>query len=357
MGLCRLVRVLIFPIKFVFCIFLVLWPCFVEAVLYDGVHTHCDYLNVPKDHKIYDAACGVYDRVKNTSASGVLVAPNVVATAAHVVEKLISDDMRKTHDTFIHQKVFGVYVAFSKHETYAVEEVIIHRRFLEEAQNGETKFDIAFLKLKKWVKNRPVAKIADEFQLPKDFPYAVAITHGTSDLPHFKGIIRRGFYLYELSEFIVGREFLENVDVFGSASYSSIFFDPKTPLKMLSIHDDADDQRVQYALQSYQKNPKPTGLALPGTSGSPVFVEVTINGEKQFVLFGLVTSYSPLHNDRLWHLWKSEHEILIDDPAKAKNKYQTNISIFYQQSFLNSSPLRGTTFRDSGMGKFVKNLS
>ncbi len=79
-------------------------------------------------------------------------------------------------------------------------------------------------------------------------------------------------------------------------------------------------------------------LALPGTSGAPVFVETKILGTKCVHFFGLIMGYATLGEEMV--LISKNSEDFSKDPKNAYNKYQTIITTPFR---LNMQPKANTS--------------
>jgi hypothetical protein len=320
------------------CIF---WGVTAHGILSDGHHATAEYVNLSNSEEAFDAACLVINHTHHAAQTGVLVSPTLIATAAHGVSRYAKSDDKKTDKAFIEKKCVGLYVKFADESTYEVESIYIDRRFFEGEKLHQNKNDIAFLKLKQKVCGRRIAKIVDDFYFAPDLNSATVVTFGTMDLKLTK-TMRRAFRLYEFSEYHIGDAFDDSKDHYGKVSYSSIYFDPMAKLDNICINSNADLQRSADALKHYQENPGPTGLALPGTSGAPVFIKIYNPEMRQdeWILWGIVTSFAPTKNMQNFFL-DDKNDAATYHPKFFQNNFQTNFSSFYLQSFLTHDFKRG----------------
>jgi hypothetical protein len=121
---------------------------------------------------------------------------------------------------------------------------------------------------------------------------------------------------------------------------SSIFFDSanELPKEKPGINESESTQRRYFALKSWMKDKRPYGLALPGTSGAPVFVETKILGTRRINFFGLIMGYATLGEEM--NLLSKNNEELAKNPKNAYNKYQTIITTPFR---LNMQPKANTS--------------
>jgi len=291
-----------------------------------STHTYLAY-----DSTHHESAALIKDNKLKFSQSGVLVRNNIVITAAHGMQLLLQAKYP--------MKDFGSYILITPQQltvtfstnlnssiTYNVESVLIDSRYIRFEPGDQHKFDIAVLKLSEPVVNISPIELEEEVSLETDTPMLV-ITWGNSDTPNQQ--LKRGFYLFEWCLFF------PNIDEDALANHrtvmlSSIFFGPenKLPNEKPSVNAPESVQRRYFALKSWIPRKRPYGLALPGTSGAPVFVETEIFGIRKVHLFGLVMGYSTLGEEMT--LLTTNIENLIRNPENAYNKYQTIITTPYR---------------------------
>lgn len=304
-------------------------------MLSDGIHTTQDYINFSQAN-VFDSVCHINDRHNNVSQTGVLIGPDIVATAAHGVSHMIPSHYRPTSDEACIIPVdtviagFGSY--FSSGYAYKVVAVVIDPRYLQKEYMDHGKFDIAFLKLEREVHGIKPAILFDKADIPNDATLIVG-TFGASDLTESDNF-KRAFMLLEMDTYQHNSNDLEIFSPVKSLSLSSIFFKPTQELP-----DAPSLRETESVLRSYDANKKwhelnkpPYALALPGTSGAPVFVKLMINNKIQEYLFGIVTSFSPLSDYNL-HSPKGINEldyILREKRESIYGRYQTIFALFYQ---------------------------
>ncbi len=286
-----------------------------------------EHVSLAYDSPHHEAAGLIVDNSLNFTQSGVLVRNNIVITAAHGMQLLLNAKYpMKDLGSYILVTPKQLTVTFTiipNHEvTYDVEYVLLDSRYVRFEPGDQHKFDIAILKLSQHVDGITPVNIEDELVLEPDIPMLV-LTWGNADLPSQK--LKRGFYLYEWSLFF------PNVDEDPLANYrtvmiSSLFFDPanELPKEQPGINEPESMQRRYFALKSWLKDKRPYGLALPGTSGAPVFVETKILGKRRVHLFGLVMGYATLGEEM--RMISKNSEEFSKNPSSAYNKYQTIIT-------------------------------
>jgi hypothetical protein len=275
----------------------------------------------------HEAAGLIVDKRLNFIQSGVLVRNNIVITAAHGMQLLLNAKYPlKDLGLYILVIPNQLTVTFSKapnqEVTYNVESVLLDSRYIRFEPGDQHKFDIAILKLSEQVHGISPVNIEEELMLEPDVPMLV-LTWGNADIPSQK--LKRGFYLFEWSLFF------PNVDEDPLANYrtvmiSSLFFDPanELPKEQPGVNEPESIQRRYFALKSWLHDKRPYGLALPGTSGAPVFIETKILGQQRIHLFGLVMGYATLGEEM--RMISKNSEEFSKYPKNAYNKYQTVIT-------------------------------
>lgn len=288
-----------------------------------GSHTIADHMLLAYGTSCHEAAALITDKNLGFSQSGVLIRNNIIITAAHGMKLLL--------DAKYPAKDFGPYILITPQKltatfsstpyhfiTYEVEFVLLDSRYIRFEPGDQHKFDIAFLKLTKPVTDITPVPIEEELTLDQDAPMLI-ITWGNSDIPSQQ--LKRGFCLFETSLFF------PNLDEDALANYrtvmlSSIFFDPVDQLpEKPNLNTPESMQRRYFALRSWISDKRPYGLALPGTSGAPVFIEKTFLGLKQLSFLGLVMGYATL-GEEMTLLSKN----LNNTKETIYNKYQTIIA-------------------------------
>lgn len=286
-----------------------------------------EHVSLAYDSPHHEAAGLIVDKSLNFVQSGVLVRNNIVITAAHGMQLLLNakypmKDLGSTILVTPQQLTVTFTTSPNQEVTYNVEYVLLDSRYIRFEPGDQHKFDIALLKLSQAVDGIKPVNIENELVLEPDIPMLV-LTWGNADMPSQK--LKRGFYLYEWSLFF------PNVDEDPLANYrtvmiSSLFFDPanELPKEQPGVNEPESMQRRYFALKSWLNGKRPYGLALPGTSGAPVFVETKILGQRRIHLFGLVMGYATLGEEM--RMISKNSEEFSRDPKKAYNKYQTIIT-------------------------------
>jgi hypothetical protein len=306
----------------------------------DGIHTRDDYVELSYDSPEFNTACAVVDSKVGISMTGVLVAPNIVVTAAHGIEAIF----RKLKPTQTKHGIMiiplsSVKVYFKgKDQTIMskVTHVLLDPRYFQDAHMREGKFDFAFLKLEKPLFDIKPAELFQNEIIPNNAVMTV-VTYGTSDLKsNLLGLftshepMRRAFRLYERDTYF-GKP--EDEEVLRSSRYlqeSSIYFKP------LHRHEKPEETDLEEIVRSYDATQnwiadgkKPYALGLPGTSGSPVFIRLTQNGRTKDYLFALVSSFSHLTGQ--FHTRGAyEMDHILAHQQQSLGGYQTIYSLFYR---------------------------
>lgn len=308
------------------------------GMLADGIHTENDYATLAQESEIFQAACYIGDEQYHISQTGVLITPTIVATAAHGVVSILQNRGLPPDNKPV--SVNNVSVTFTKGDqvfSYEVEKVLVDARYTENS-NIQSKYDVALIKLKTAVDEITPAQVFEAEVIPKQAVLTV-VSFGMADLP-YQPAIKRAFRLYERDSYHVGGVDEEGLVLNRTVLQSSLFFKPDEDLTRPLPSWDETSQRVYEATQNWIKDgKKPYGLALPGTSGAPVFVRVeTPQGTKEFLL-GIVTSYGHLSGQFETPKGLNEEAYLIRSPQKGFNNYQTIFALFYHE---NTHPLAYT---------------
>ncbi len=330
-----------------------------NAMVSDGIHSNKDYVNLAREHSAFESACSIYDSRTNISQSGVLIAPNIVATAAHGIASILNKtDSLSSATTLV--SVNGVRVTFDVngyHPSYEVESVLIDSRYLNNILGIEAKYDIALVKLKENVKEISPAKTFNSAEIPSNSPLYV-VTFGNIDQSD-RYFSKRAFMLFEMDSFFSSPFDDEVLELNRSVLISSLFFKPDETLKKPTINADEITSRTYEATQNWiAQGRKPYGLALPGTSGAPVFVTLTINGKKEDFLFGLVTSFAHLSGKFRAPKGQAEHKYILENTDKVFGQYQTIFALFYQEDSLPLNPRANTKMykRDRAFSSLLTQL-
>ena len=304
----------------------------------DGIHNQQAYINLAKERSSFESACSIHDQKTFISQTGVLIAPNIVATAAHGIASILSksDSALKSPTTIV--PVENLNITFDTNgwcSVYHAESVLIDSRYLNNLPGVEAKYDIAFIRLKEDVRGIEPAKVFSSAEVPLNSPLYV-VTFGNADLSK-DSLLKRAFRLYEMDTFFSHPFDEEALALNRSVLVSSLFFKPSESLKKPSLNSDESTIRTYEATQNWLKGGKgPYGLALPGTSGAPVFITLTINGKTQDYLFGMVTSFAHLSGHHQAPKGQSEYQYILENREKAAGEYQTIFALFYEEDNLYS---------------------
>ena len=300
-----------------------------------------EHVSLAYNSSHHESAALITDRDLGFAQSGVLVRNNIVITAAHGMQLLLNAKYpMKDLGAYVMITPKQLTVTFSTSLNYEitqkVEYVLLDSRYIRFESGDQHKFDIAILKLSEPVQDITPVNLEEELVLEPDVPMLV-MTWGNADVPSQK--LKRGFYLYEWSLFF------PNVDEDALANYrtvmlSSIFFDPANELPKVKpgVNEPESVQRRYFALKSWLNDKRPYGLALPGTSGAPVFVEKKILGISCVHFFGLIMGYATLGEEMV--LISKNNEDFAKNPKNAYNKYQTIITTPFR---LNMQPKANTS--------------
>jgi hypothetical protein len=298
------------------------------SLVSDGYHTIEDYIQLAYTDPSFEGACFIehYELSGTITQTGVLIHNNIVATAGHGVVKILNKNKNKNSEkeTIIPLKTILVTFKTEKGiKTYRSDAVLIDSRYLENRQGAENKYDIAFIRLKEPVLHIKHAILLEKIEIDNDDLLTV-VTFGSVDLPFHQHLIKRAFCLFEIDHHYTpddDEHFLGEKGVI----LSSIFFKPSLLSKQPLKTSDEITLRSYEATQNWKKHKKlPYGLALPGTSGAPVFIKK----EKSYLL-GLVTSYAGL----IHRMSRStpEHDLILRSSNRGIGEYQTNFILFYKE--------------------------
>lgn len=222
---------------------------FALAMMSPQKHSLEEYIAIGKD---YPSVCLIEDEINHISLTGVLIAPDIVLTCAHGIRKN------------------GIYrLTFSRQQTATSAVALIDPRYLKQG----SKFDLALLRLDQPIAIHP-SKMCEHLQI--SLPLITVV---------FQQGLKRGFYFYELDKFSDASSLEEERHL----QLSSIFFNPYGDIP--STATDEMRLRTQEAVSNWKRYGQgPYALALPGSSGSPVFVHY----EGRPILLGIITSFSTL---------------------------------------------------------------
>lgn len=302
-----------------------------------------DYQKLSYEKSDYNAACQIRDFWHGPIMSGVLVDSQIVLTAAHGFPLKTSDISSLTsHDSVIVLKAKNLSVRFQfKNARNKLDEIsvpvvaiVIDKRFYDvvnDARSQDSKFDFAFLILDHPPYSIKPAIILHDADIDQQSIMTV-VTYGTSDL-FWGNAVRRAFNLYERDIYY---PLVDRFEIFSSYKYlalSSIYFKPYSQKNDSPSFDASEEEIRSYiATKLWEKdNKKPYGLALPGTSGSGVFMHLKdrYTNKNKTYLIGVVSAFSPINQ---WKYSDKNQEIAFirNSPLQSLGNYQTIFSTFYQ---------------------------
>jgi hypothetical protein len=309
-----------YVLSFLFCI------AAAFAMVADGVHKDADYIAQAKINAAFESACSVHDDLSHTMQTGILIAPDVVATAAHGVAHMVKARGIANMDESKAAPVKGVFIALQNGGRVGCSHVIIDHRYLDNAAGVEAKYDIAFLKLERPLTGYTLPVLHKTVVVDKTKP-AYVVTLGNMDAPYLNGVAR-AFTLHEFDFFHSNPYDNDTLDEKRSVLVSSLFFAPADQPLQTSPMDSEEKQRQADALQHWLRAGKLAyGLALPGTSGSAVFMH--LKDSPTLALVGIVTSYA-----RLGGGGEDASRILLQNITTTQNHYQTIFALLYRENTL-----------------------
>jgi hypothetical protein len=301
-------------------------------MLSDGIHQSEDYLKFAETQEAFKASCYVYDHRRHTLQTGVLIAPDIVMTAAHGFEDDHGSDGKLRLGSVI--VGFGDTLSHNSEHNYKVHSLRTHPRYYRTDFPLQAKYDMAFLKLSKPVKGVKPVPLFEEKVL-NQIPALYVATFGAADLPRGTPPQRRAFVLPEADVFSISGKDPEALYDFKTVMMGSIFFEPKDNLKSVAPHAAEKELRTYIANQQWhQLNRPPYALALPGSSGAPVFTMLTENGVPKTYVFGVIQSFSHLAGASFRHSSgdRETHLILTKKRQKIYGLYQSIFCIPYKLS-------------------------
>lgn len=295
-----------------------------HAMLSDGVHIRDDYVKFAKTQEAFKATCYVYDHFRHILQTGVLIAPDIVMTAAHGLGGRINlkDIIVGFEDTISHESL----------QNYKVKAIRTHPRYYHTEYPMQAKYDMAFLKLKTPVKGIQPIPLFEERILEQIPPLYVA-TFGNADLPPGTEARRRAFVFPESDIFsIMGRD-PEALYDYKTVMMGAIFFEPKKNMKPVEAHASERALRTYKANQQWQTlNYPPYALTLPGSSGAPVFINLPEKGRTKTYVFGLIQSLSHLSASSFRHAAgnRETQHVLNTNRRQIYGHYQSVFCIPYK---------------------------
>ena len=323
-------------------LFILIHPVALKAMAPDGVHTIEDYRTLGFEKPEFDAACLVVHQSQGVQQTGVLVDSRIVLTTAHGLEKIFPQIRRSDRKNgFILFDSPGLKVFFEKKSSppvnINVQKIIVDERYFEyEALSSrQGRYDFAFLILDSTPQNIKPATIEDRHEMHPHTLLTV-ISYGVSDIPD-RMLLRRGFHLFERDQYVNTQRLSDSIQDGSSAQQSSLFFQPFFAQRPSNQNEGM--LRAWEATQNWQLYGKgPYGLALPGTSGAPVFARIG-NKEK---LLGIITSFSKIDGDPLSKDSMTEVARILSNISRAQNYYQTIFALLYR--VFSRAELDKTTF-------------
>jgi len=324
--------------------------------------TNDDLIEYAKKIPEAQSCCLIYSQDSQAQLSGVLIAPNIIATAAHgLVSILAKTTPRLVHKGFVSVPLQNTFVQFDKDKSYRAHSAYIDHRYLDGEHAAATRYDIAFIVLERPILSRPSIPLFPKLDIPKDVTFTV-ISHGTSDLNSFWDVLkfwkpsitflRRAYDLLEWTPVSSPRILKEDIQLVRTLAYSSLFFDARKTYRPYTVYDQSIVQRTMSAIYKWQQTGRPPfALALPGTSGSPVFARIN----NKLYLTGIVVAYAPIQSSFLAPHGTSELNRILYDPKAAIGKYQTIFALFYKEDTITKSTFnKGATFViDPNVGRIL----
>lgn len=295
-----------------------------QAMLSDGIHPREDYVKFVETQEAFKSSCYIYDHHRHLLQTGVLIAPDIVMTAAHGFEGKIN--------------LSGIIVGFGdtiSHESpynYKVKALRTHPRYYHTSFPMQAKYDIVFLKLTAPVKGIQPVPLFEE-QILNQIPPLYVATFGSADIPQGAPVQRRAFVLPEADIFSITGKDPDALYDYKTVMMGAIFFEPKDNLKPVKAHGSEREVRTYQANQQWQKlNKPPYALALPGSSGAPVFINVTEKGETKTYVFGIIQSFSHLSASSFHHATgeRETYHLLTTKRQKIYGHYQSVFCIPYK---------------------------
>lgn len=326
-----------------FILLLVFQAPYVFSIASPPQYSFKDYQNLGFEKQEFNAACQIRDFWNGPIMSGVLIDSQIVLTAAHGFPLKASDLSSMTsHDSVIILKAKNLSVRFQFKNTkndldeisVPVVAIVIDKRFYDivnDSKSQDNKFDFAFLVLEYPPYSIKPATILNDAEIDQRSIMTV-VTYGTSDL-FWGNATRRAFNLYERDIYY---PLVDKFEIFSSYKYlalSSIYFKPYSQKNDPPSFDASEEEIRSYlATKLWEKDQKkPYGLALPGTSGSGVFIHLKDPHTEKIktYLIGVVSAFSPLNQ---WKYPDKNQEIsfIRNSPLNSLGNYQTIISTFYQ---------------------------
>ncbi|PIZ32372.1 MAG: hypothetical protein COY39_05720 [Alphaproteobacteria bacterium CG_4_10_14_0_8_um_filter_37_21] len=314
--------------------------------------TDDDFIQYAKKIPEAKSCCLIYSQDSQSQFSGVLIAPNVIATAAHgLVSILANNPPQLVRNGFVSVPLHNTYAQFDEGKSYRVHSAYIDQRYLDGDHALASRYDIAFITLERPILDRASIPLLPELDMPQDVTFTV-VSHGISDLQSFWDVLKfwkppitflkRAYDLLEWTPVSSPRILGEDIQLIRTLAYSSIFFDARKTYRPYTVYDKSTFQRTMNAVYKWQKNGRPPfALALPGTSGAPVFARI----HNTLYLAGVIVAYAPIKGNFLAPHGTSELKRILHNPKAAIGEYHTIFALFYKENTTTKSALKdGTTF-------------
>jgi len=293
-------------------------------MLSDGIHQAQDYIKFAETQKAFKASCYIYDHHRHILQTGVLIAPDIVMTAAHGFEGAV-------HFPGIIVG-FGNEVSHESVDNYKVKALRMHPGYRQEYEPLRAKYDIVFLHLAKTVRGIEPVPLFEQ-KVFEEIPPLYVATFGSADIAPGAPVYRRAFALPEADIFPITGDDPEVLYDKKTVMMGAVFFKPKEILKSVAATASEKKQRTYIANKRWHEIGKPPyALALPGSSGAPVFIQVFESGRPKTYVFGIIQSFSHLSASSFHHQSGSgETHHLLHTPLKdIYGHYQSVFCIPYE---------------------------
>ena len=295
-----------------------------QAMLSDGIHLPQAYVEFANTQKAFQASCFVYDHRRHVLQTGVLIAPDIIMTAAHGFDG----------DVHLPSLIigFGEKISREGNQNYAVRAIRRHPSYRREPFPLQAKYDMAFIKLTRPVKGIEPVPLFEE-EVFEEIPALSVATFGSADIAAGVPVYRRAFVLPEADIFSVSSDDPETLHSERTVMMGSVFFKPADNLKPVKPHAPEQEVRTYKANRQWLRLGKPPfALTLPGSSGAPVFMQVIKNGIAKTYVFGIIQSFSHLSSSSFHHPYadREVHHLLKAQYPKIYGNYQSVFCIPYE---------------------------
>lgn len=313
--------------------------CVLKAMVPGYNFTNDDFIEYAQKIPEARSCCLIYSQDSQAQLSGVLISPYIIATAAHGLTPILANKpARLVQKRFVRVPLLNSFVQFDKKIAYRANFAYIDARYLDGEYAEASRYDIAFITLDRPVVDRPAIPLLPILDIPKDVTFTV-VSHGTSDLNSFWDILKfwkpkptflkRAYDLFEWTPVSAPRVLKEDIQLIRTLAYSSIFFDARKTYRPYTVYDKAIFQRTMCAVYKWQQSGRPPfALALPGTSGSPVFARIN----HKLYLVGVIVAYAPIKSKFLAPDGTSELQKILYNPKAAIGAYHTIFALFYKEN-------------------------